>query len=330
MKRYYRKNRSSVALFLVSNLLAAGSSVFMSFLLGTFADSAMEGDLSRVWKIALVTLFYLCIETFFAFLLDYSRDIIVQRVGRDLRADAVRKIEALSYMEKSEKDDGSCLSLVQNDVDTIQQDYVAALGEIYFQICCFLLAVGSAIAIQPVMTLIMIAVSVLTAAFPKLTEKRLQAHQENEQQAKARYLTAITQIFSGFFQLKIFNAFSGINRAHDEANENLYRKKLRSRRIRRILYAGAYGCGNLVVLGTWVLGLFFVTRGVITLPALITFASLMNLVAGPVQIISERYSSTIAASAVCKRVLAFLDAPTDEADSWGSCLLYTSPSPRDS
>ena len=103
MKRYYRKNRPSVALFLVSNLLAAGSSVFMSFLLGTFADSAMEGDLSRVWKIALVTLFYLCIETFFAFLLDYSRDIVAQRVGRDLRADAVRKIEALSYMEKARR-----------------------------------------------------------------------------------------------------------------------------------------------------------------------------------------------------------------------------------
>ena len=318
MKRYFRKNRTSVVLFLVSNFLAAVSSVLMSFLLGLFADSAMEGDLSRVWKIALVTLVYLCVETFFAFLLDYSRDIVVQRVGRDLRADAVRKIESLSYMQKSEKDDGACLSLVQNDVDTIQQDYVASLGEIYFQICCFLLAVASAAAIQPVMTLIMIAVSVLTAAFPKLTEKRLQTYQENEQQAKAGYLTAITQIFSGFFQLKIFNAFSGANRAHDEANENLYRKKLRSRRIRRILYAGAYGCGNLVVLGTWVLGLFFVARGVITLPALITFAGLMNLVAGPVQIISERYSSTIAASAVCKRVLAFLDEPTDEASGWGS------------
>lgn len=47
MKRYYRKNRPSVALFLVSNLLAAGSSVFMSFLLGAFADSAMEGDFLR-------------------------------------------------------------------------------------------------------------------------------------------------------------------------------------------------------------------------------------------------------------------------------------------
>ena len=55
MKRYFRRNCTSVVLFLVSNLLAAVSSVLMSFLLGLFADSAMEGDLSRVWKIALVT-----------------------------------------------------------------------------------------------------------------------------------------------------------------------------------------------------------------------------------------------------------------------------------
>ena len=318
MNRYFRRNRGAASLFLVSNLLAAVSSVLMSFLLGLFADSAMEGDLSRVWKIALVTLAYLCVETFFAFLLDYSRDIVVQRVGRDLRADAVRKIESRSYMEKAETDDGVYLSLLGNDVDTIQQDYVAALGEIYFQICCFLLAVGSAIVIQPVMTAVILLVSILTAAFPKLTEKQLQTHQESEQQAKARHLTALTQILSGFFQLKVFDAFSGIDRSYDAANENLYRKKLRFRCIRRILYAGAYGCGNLVVLGTWVLGLFFVARGLLTLPALITFAGLMNLVAGPVQIITERYSSTIAAAAVCKRVLAFLDAPTDEAASWGS------------
>ena len=317
MKRYYRKNRSSVALFLMSNLLAAGSSVFMSFLLGTFADSAMEGDLSRVWKIALVTLFYLCIETFFAFLLDYSRDIVVQRVGRGLRADAVRKIEALSYMEKSEKDDGACLSLVQNDVDTIQQDYVAALGEIYFQICCFVLAVGSALVIQPLMTLIMILVSILPVVFPKLTEKRLQSYKEAEQQAKAQYASTLTQIFSGFLPLRIFHAFDGINRFHDEANDGLCKKKLDFRRIRSILYAGAYGCGNLVFLGTWVVGLFFAAKGLVTLPALIAFAQLMTFVAGPVQIISERYAATVAAAAVCKRVRSFLDAPTDETIGWG-------------
>ena len=111
MKRYFRKNRTSVVLFLVSNLLAAVSSVLMSFLLGLFADSAMEGDLSRVWKIALVTLVYLCVETFFAFLLDYSRDIVVQRVGRDLRATLCGRSSRSAICRKARKTTApACLS----------------------------------------------------------------------------------------------------------------------------------------------------------------------------------------------------------------------------
>ena len=69
-------------------------------------------------------------------------------------------------------------------------------------------------------------------------------------------------------------------------------------------------------------GLFFVARGLITLPQLITFAQLMSFVAGPIQIISERYSATVAAAAVCKNVLSFLDAPTDETSQWGQQPLH--------
>ena len=140
MKRYYRRNRCALSNFLLVNLLAAISSVLMSFLLGTFADSAMKGDFSRVWRIALITLCYLFVETGLSFLMDYTRDIVIQRVGRDLRADAVRKIEALNTAEKSKTDDGGFFSLIHNDVDTVQQEYLTSLGEIYFQVCCFLLA----------------------------------------------------------------------------------------------------------------------------------------------------------------------------------------------
>ena len=321
MKRYYQKNCRSFAVFLVVNLLAAASSVLMSFLLGLFADSAMEGDFSRVGKIALVTLCYLFVETGFSFLMEYTRDVFVQRIGRDLRADAVRKIERLSETEKSKTDDGSLFSLMNNDIDTIQQEYLASLGAIYFQICCFVLAVGSALVIQPLMTLIMILVSILPVVFPKLTEKRLQSYKEAEQQAKAQYASTLTQIFSGFLALRVFHAFDGINRFHDEANDGLCQKKIDFRRIRSILYAGAYGCGNLVFLGTWVVGLFFAAKGLVTLPALIAFSQLMTFVAGPVQIISERYATTVAAAAVCKRVRSFLNAPTDETIGWGGLPL---------
>lgn len=318
MRRYYLRNKRAIAVFCVTNLLAAVSSVFLSFLLGSFAETAMSGSLDRVWKIAIATLAYICVETYFDYAMQFTREAAIHQIGRDLRADLVRKIEKLPYQEKQKKDDGSYISLVNNDVAAIEQEYLNSLGAIYFQICCFGIAIVASFIIQPLMTGIMLAVSALPVVFPKLTEKRLQKSKEAEQEAKASYLGALNQILGGFSLLKVFNSFAGINRDHDRENEQLCAAKIQFSKLSSILYAGAYGCGNFVYLGTWVVGLFFVTKGFLSLPQLITFSQLMTFVAGPIQIISERFSMTVAASAVCKRIIQFLDAPTDEESRWGT------------
>ena len=56
-----------------------------------------------------------------------------------------------------------------------------------------------------------------------------------------------------------------MNSRHGKENENLCKKKIKFSKMSAMLYAGAYGCGNIVFLGTWVLGLFFVTKKLITL-----------------------------------------------------------------
>lgn len=318
MKRYYLRNKRAIGVFLITNIFAAVSSVFLSFLLGTFADAAMEGSFDRVWKIGIGTLVYLCVETYFSYSMQFTRDAAIHKIGRSLRADVIRKLEKLPYWEKQKRDDGYYISLINNDVGTVEQEYLDSLGAIYFQICCFAIAVVAAIVIQPVMTAIMLVVSVLPVFVPKLTEKRLQSSKEEEQGAKASYLGAVTQIFSGFFLLKAFNSFAGINRLHDKENEQLCDAKVKFSKLSSALYAGAYGSGNLIYLGTWVVGLFFVAGDFITLPQLVTFSQLMTFVAGPIQIISERFSMTVAASAVCKRLIGFLDAPTDEDMRWGT------------
>lgn len=321
MKRFYLKNKRPLAAFLISNALAAVSSVFLSFLLGSFADAAMGADFSRVWKLAVGTLVYIGAETYFDYSMQFTRASAVHKIGKSLRADVIQKIERLPYSQKQQKGDSYFLSLMSNDISAIEQEYLDSMGAIYFQICCFVIAIVASFIIQPVMTVIMLAVSVLPVVFPKLTEKQLQKAKEAEQAAKASYLESVTQIFSGFFLLKVFHSFAGINRFHDKENAQLCDAKVKYSKLNAILYAGAYGCGNLVYLGTWVVGLFFVAKGLITLPQLITFAQLMTFVAGPIQIISERFSTTVAASAVCKRILRFLDAPTDEETHWGTCPL---------
>ena len=164
-------------------------------------------------------------------------------------------------------------------------------------------------------------ISIIPVLFPKLTAKHIQKVKEDEQQAKASYLGMLTQIFQGFSLLKLFHSFQEINREHERENSNLCKKKIRFSQLNSALYAGVFGCGNLVFLGTWVVGLAFVLRGYITLPELIIFSQLMTFVAGPIQIIGERYASFVAASAVFKRILRFLQKAPEEENSWGNSQL---------
>jgi len=84
---------------------------------------------------------------------------------------------------------------------------------------------------------------------------------------------------------------------------------------------GSYGCSSLISLGTWAIGAAFVVGGVLTIPLLITFSNLMGGVSGPIIVISSQYASTVAASAVVKRLMAFLDSPQGEEKTWGSAPL---------
>lgn len=321
MKRYYKRNIGSMVLFGLACILTSVSVIILAFLEGALVNAAMAGEFSKALPLAVGSMFYILLDAAIYFLWDYSKDITVQRISRDLRSDLVEKYAHLPYEVKRRHDDGWYTSMVVNDVDTVRDDYVSAILGIIFQVCFFLFTVITSLMIQPVMTLIMLAVSIPTILFPKLTQKPLQRAKEEAQAAKSGHLSALGQFLGGFFLLKVFDSFRGMGRTYDKANEKLCDKNIRFSRMQDLLYAGSYGCGWLVTLGAWAIGVFFVVGGLLTLPMLVTFARLMDGVGSPVQIISERYADLAASSAVWKRLKAFLDAPGNEEERWGAAPL---------
>ena len=74
----------------------------------------------------------------------------------------------------------------------------------------------------------------------------------------------------------------------------------------------SYGMGNMVILGTWGIGLIFTLSGSILFSQLIALTTLMNMVAGPFQIISERYSDILAGKAIAEDLLHYIDEKQDD------------------
>lgn len=294
------------------------SAVLLSYLLGYFAESAMHLQLDNMLMLAVGTLVYIFLDAFLYYRMECTKGRAMYAVGRDLRWDVVRKMEDLRYSEKLNREDSQFLSYISNDIPVIEQEYLGALGSICFQIASFCIAVAAALSIQPAMTAVMLLISGIPILFPKLTEKRLQLSKATEQDAKASYLGNVNQLVKNFSQIKVQDAFQEVNQGHQQENQNLFEKMVRFRKMRSLVYAGSFASGNLVFLGTWVVGLFFVAQSALTLPGLIIFTQLMTFVAGPIQIIGEQYATFTAASAVCKKVLTFLDEVPEEKAQWGS------------
>lgn len=321
MKRYYKRHAGFLALHIFACLVTALSYLVMALLLGKVADTAMAGDFERLWPLLAGTLLYLLADTFLDFFYQFSRDVAIQRITRDLRRDLVEKIASLPWEEVSRHDGGVYSSMVVNDVATLRGEYLQALSEMLLQVCTFLFAVPTALFIQPIMAVIMLALSVCSVFLPKLTEKPLQRAKEEAQQAKAGHMSALNQVLDGGFLLRVFHAFPGIKPTYEAANADLCRKEVRFARTSNLVWMGSYGFSSLISLGTWAVGAFFVVGGLLSLPSLITFSNLMGGVSGPILIISGRYASTVAASAVKKRLSAFLDAGGGEDAAWGGAAL---------
>ena len=199
-------------------------------MLGAFTDAAMGGFQVDFLTLAIITLLYILLDTFLNFLMDYTKERAIHQIGESLRSDIIRRIEGLSNEEKRQNEDSFYLSLINHDIPTVEQDYFGSLGAVYFQVCCFGIAIFSALRIQPVMTVIMLFISVIPVMFPKLSEKPLQKAKTEEQEAKKAHLHIVTQILSGYSFLRVFNSFSGINRKYDYENDRLPKRKNSSAR----------------------------------------------------------------------------------------------------
>lgn len=89
-------------------------------------------------------------------------------------------------------------------------------------------------------------------------------------------------------------------------------KMRRNARWKRVSMCLSYGMGNMVVLGAWVAGMIFALAGSIDFPQLIALTSLMNMVAGSFQIISEYYAGIISGHAIAEDLIKFIDSGAEE------------------
>ena len=134
MKRYFRKSKKQLAAYTLSALFTAAIGVSQAFLLQYISETAMAGASQGIPLVLVLVAGYLVLDTASDFAYGYSLRCACTKIAMDLRNDLLRRIQKCPIEEKEQKGDGFYLSMLNDQVGEVEEDYVGGLLQVLFQI----------------------------------------------------------------------------------------------------------------------------------------------------------------------------------------------------
>lgn len=311
MISYLKKCKKEIVFFIFANMVWAAIGISLAYLLGFIMDTAINNTPNRILIIIIGACLYIAMDAMFEFLSNYSEILLRTRISMLIRDALVRRIQRSSVEEKEANGDAYYLSMFNNNVTEIDNNYIHGILMVVFQVFSLVFALVATTSIQPEMTMIILILCILPIFVPKILKTKLENINREAVAAKATYLNFLNEWLEGFLSIKIFNSENVVNSYHDKQNRQTTKTLQKNSRWRRFSMSLSYGMGNMVVVGAWAVGAVFAVKGSITIPELVELTTLMNMVAGPFQIISEYYAGIVSGRAVAKDLLDYIGSEND-------------------
>lgn len=255
---------------------------YMAVLLKQTMDAAISGDMQQLMR---VTGIIIC------FVVEYS---LVSWGTRRLRAAFfseimyhIKKDLFLALIDKnitdfSEKKSGEYLSLFNNNLKLIEENGIAPVFTIIRSVVILVLSLTIMMYIQPFVSVVAIALSVLPILVPKIWGKRMNKVTETYAKSMTDYNRVIDDIFMGIQVIRNYELEGYMIKRHEKNNQMLKMARLYKDRVK----AGADVTTNFIAVGMQfavfaVAGVFVILKK-ITAGDVLAITQLMNKVMNPI------------------------------------------------
>ncbi len=263
-------------------------------------------------KILLTVLFLYGVSAIFNYLQGIIMANISQKYTRDLRNKISKKITKLPLKYFDKKSNGDVLSLITNDVDTINQNLNETATAM---ITCVVMVVGILIMMLTInftMTIVTLVVLPITILISGILMKLGEEHFRNGQEMLAVVNSNVEEMLTGQNVIKAFNAQDKFIKKFDNENEKLTEAAWKSRFIGGLMHPIMTMVGNLSYVLVAILGGINVVKGKITVGNIQSFITYAKNFTNPIGELAGVMTDLQRMMAATERVYEFLGEKEEE------------------
>ncbi|HJE44709.1 ABC transporter transmembrane domain-containing protein [Levilactobacillus namurensis] len=285
VRRYWHYARYSVGWLLLLIPIASAIEIAVAALLQLMTDAATGHSSISYGGLVAIVGGYILVDAGMFFGCQYLTQTTLNRMMAGLRQDLLGAL--FRQPTGVGRDTQALTTTYYNDFTTtlpiIRQEYLQGSVDVYRALWQFLIAVGMSVMIQPWLSLLILALCLPGLGVPFLQRRRLQRRKQavlQQNQAVTQRLQDATQ---GLRTIQIFNVQRQLQRLFNHQSQRLWRVQNQDQWTRKAVSGVSQLLDNVLYLGTWVGGIYFVMQQTITLGQLVAFSQLMIFISEPIQ-----------------------------------------------
>ena len=314
--------------FVVCSLLVAAVSVaaqlYIPILCGDAIDKMLgkgNVDLAGVLRIAVSILVVAAVAALAQWLLNVCNNRITFSVSRDLRNEALRKIQTLPLSYLDSHPSGDIVSRMVADVDTFADGLLMGFTQLFSGILTIFGTLLFMLRENVPITLVVVCITPLSLVVAGFLAKRSYGYFQSQSTVRGKQTALVNEMIEGQKVVQAFGHEAESLAAFDEVNGQLQDVSLKAIFFSSLTNPATRFVNNIVYAGVGLVGALYAVRGGITIGQLSVFLSYANQYTKPFNEISGVVTELQNALACAARVFELLDAEDQVPEAENAAVL---------
>ena len=314
--------------FVVCSLLVAAVSVaaqlYIPILCGDAIDKMLgkgNVDLAGVLRITVSILVVAAVAALAQWLLSVCNNRITFSVSRDLRNEALRKIQTLPLSYLDSHPSGDIVSRMVADVDTFADGLLMGFTQLFSGILTIFGTLLFMLRENVPITLVVVCITPLSLVVAGFLAKRSYGYFQSQSTVRGKQTALVNEMIEGQKVVQAFGHEAESLAAFDEVNGQLQDVSLKAIFFSSLTNPATRFVNNIVYAGVGLVGALYAVRGGITIGQLSVFLSYANQYTKPFNEISGVVTELQNALACAARVFELLDAEDHVPEAENAAVL---------
>ena len=316
------------SLFVVCSLIVAAVSVaaqlYIPILCGAAIDLMLgkgNVDFAGVGRIIVEVLVVAVVAAFAQWLLSVCNNHITFSVSRDLRNEALRKIQTLPLSYLDSHPSGDIVSRMVADVDTFADGLLMGFTQLFSGVLTILGTLLFMLSENVVITLVVVCITPLSLLVASFLAKRSYKYFQGQSSVRGEQTALVNEMIEGQKVVQAFGHEAESLDAFDEVNGRLQDVSLKAIFFSSMTNPATRFVNNIVYAGVGLVGALYAVRGGITIGQLSVFLNYANQYTKPFNEISGVVTELQNALACAARVFELLDADDQIPEAENAAVL---------